>query len=51
MTGSGAGSRLELVLQVTTPGRVLQATSRVARPVLVLNHRWMMRGARRGLAG
>jgi len=51
ITGAGAGSRLEFAQQVTTPGRVLQATSRVARPVLVLNHRWMMRGARRGLAG
>ena len=51
ITGSGAGSRLEFAQQVTTPGRVLQASARVARPVLVLNHRWMMRGARRGLAG
>jgi Polyketide cyclase / dehydrase and lipid transport len=51
ITGSDAGSRLEFAQQVTTPGRVLQAAARVARPVLVLNHRWMMRGARRGLAG
>ena len=42
---------LHFAQQVTTPGRVLQYAARVARPVLVLNHRWMMRGARRGLAG
>ena len=51
ITGTGAGSRLEFAQQVTTPGRVLQHAAREARPVLELNHRWMMRGARRGLAG
>jgi hypothetical protein len=47
----GAATRLDFVQEVTTPGRGLRMLSRVARPVLELNHDLMMRGARRGLAG
>lgn len=35
--------------EVTTPGRLMTAASAVARPALVANHAWMMRGGRRGL--
>ncbi len=35
--------------EVDVRGRLLTAASSVARPVLVANHAWMMRGGRRGL--
>jgi hypothetical protein len=35
--------------EVVTPGAFLAAATRVARPVLVANHGWMMRGGRRGM--
>jgi hypothetical protein len=35
--------------EVTTPGRLMNAASAVARPALVANHAWMMRGGRRGM--
>lgn len=45
----GAATRLDYEQEVTTSGRLLGVASRVARPVLVANHAWMMRGGRRGL--
>jgi hypothetical protein len=47
----GGATDLRFEQEVTTPGTRLRALARVARPVLELNHAWMMRGARRGLAG
>lgn len=44
-----AGTAIRYEQEVTTPGRLMAAASRVARPVLVANHAWMMRGGRRGL--
>ena len=44
-----AGTALRYEQEVTTPGRLMAAASGVARPVLVANHAWMMRGGRRGL--
>lgn len=35
--------------EVTTPGRLMSVASAVARPALVANHAWMMRGGRRGM--
>ncbi len=35
--------------EVTTPGRLMNAAAAVARPALVANHAWMMRGGRRGM--
>ena len=46
---AGAGTALRYEQEVTTPGRLMTAASAVARPVLVANHTWMMRGGRRGL--
>ncbi len=43
------GTALRYEQEVTTPGRLMTAASAVARPVLVANHAWMMRGGRRGL--
>lgn len=48
-SGSGPGTALLYEQEVTTRGRLLSAGTRVARPVLVGNHAWMMRGGRRGL--
>lgn len=49
----GAGTRLVTPVryeqEVSVRGLGLSAASRVARPLLVLNHTWMMRGGRRGL--
>jgi hypothetical protein len=36
--------------RVKTPGRLLRALAPHGRPLLVLNHAWMMRGCRLGLA-
>ncbi len=46
---TGPGTALRYEQEVTTPGRLMTAASAVARPVLVANHTWMMRGGRRGL--
>src|SRR5690606_24405865 len=46
--GDGTLARYEQEVRVT--GRLLRLAGRVARPVLVANHAWMMRGGRRGLA-
>lgn len=43
------GTALRYEQEVTTPGALMAAASRVARPALVANHAWMMRGGRRGL--
>ena len=50
--GTVADSRhadLHYEQRVTTPGRLLTALGRLGRPILELNHAWMMRGARIGL--
>lgn len=49
MSDSGRGTRLVFEQEVATPGRLLTIASRFARPLLVLNHAWMMRGCRRGM--
>lgn len=46
---AAAHTDVEYEQEVTTPGRLMSAASAVARPVLVANHAWMMRGGRRGL--
>ncbi|HSE72184.1 MAG TPA: SRPBCC family protein [Nocardioidaceae bacterium] len=46
--GAG-GADLAYEQVVTTPGSVLSAAARLARPVLILNHAQMMRAGRRGL--
>jgi hypothetical protein len=46
---TGEGTALRYEQEVTTPGRLMTAASALARPVLVANHTWMMRGGRRGL--
>jgi hypothetical protein len=43
------GAELLYEQQVTTPGPLLRSLARVGRPVLELNHAWMMRRGRRGL--
>ena len=45
------GTRLRFEQEVTLPSRWLRRASRVARPLLVANHAWMMRGALRALGG
>jgi len=45
----GDGCVVRYDQEVTVPGRALRAASIVGRPLLVANHAWMMRGARRGL--
>jgi hypothetical protein len=45
------GSRLLFEQEVTLASRPLRRAATVARPVLVANHAWMMRGALRGLGG
>jgi hypothetical protein len=45
------GSRLLFEQEVTLPSACLRRASTVARPLLVANHAWMMRGALRGLGG
>jgi hypothetical protein len=47
--GTGRGTDLLYEQEVTTSGPAMAVASRVARPVLELNHAWMMRGGRRGL--
>lgn len=42
-------TRLGFEQQVQVAGRPLVVASYVARPLLLANHRWMMRGAGRGL--
>jgi hypothetical protein len=49
LTRVDGGTRVEFAQVVTTPGRMLRLAGRVVRPLLVLNHRLMMRQARRGL--
>lgn len=46
---AGGGTDVRYEQEVTTPGRLMSAASRVARPALVGNHAWMMRGGRRGM--
>ena len=46
-TGGHTAVRYEQ--EVVTPGALMRAASQVARPALVANHAWMMRGGRRGL--
>jgi hypothetical protein len=46
---TAAGTALRYEQEVTTPGRLMTAASQVARPALVANHAWMMRGGYRGL--
>jgi hypothetical protein len=43
------GTELQYEQHVTTPRRHLRWLSPVARPALLLNDAWMMRGGRRGL--
>lgn len=45
----GGSTDLVYEQEVVTPGLFLAAATRVARPVLVANHGWMMRGGRRGM--
>lgn len=45
------GSRLLFEQEVSLPSAWLRRASTVARPLLVANHAWMMRGALRGLGG
>ena len=45
------GSRVRFAQEVRLPSRWLRLASTVARPLLVANHAWMMRGALRGLVG
>lgn len=45
------GTRMRFVQEVSLPSRWLRRASTVARPLLVANHAWMMRGALRGLSG
>jgi len=49
LSQSGARTAMHYEQEVTTPGRAMRAASSVARPVLVANHTWMMRGGREGL--
>ncbi|MGH3509544.1 MAG: SRPBCC family protein, partial [Nocardioidaceae bacterium] len=46
----GGGTRLVFHQEVVTPRGLLRVATRFARPLLVLNHRWMIRSGRRGLA-
>ncbi|MGH3329760.1 MAG: SRPBCC family protein [Nocardioidaceae bacterium] len=46
---AGPTTNLLYEQEVTTPGRALATAARVARPLLLLNHAWMMRGGQRGL--
>lgn len=45
----GTGTRMRFDQEVTVPSRLLGLAGAVARPLLVGNHAWMMRGGRRGL--
>lgn len=45
------GTRMLFAQEVSLPPSLLRRLSRLARPVLVANHGWMMRGALRGLGG
>ncbi len=49
LSEESGGTRLLFDQDVAVEGRVLQLGGRLLRPVLVANHTWMMRGARRGL--
>ena len=49
LCATGAGTTVHYEQEVTTPGRLMTALSRVARPVLEANHAAMMRGGREGL--
>lgn len=49
LRGDGRTTAVRYEQEVTTPGRLMTAASAVARPALVANHAWMMRGGRRGL--
>jgi hypothetical protein len=48
---TGQSALLLYEQEVTTPGRALRALERICRPVLELNHAWMMRAGERGLRG
>ena len=49
LRAEGTGTRMRFDQEVTVPSRLLGLAGAVARPVLVGNHAWMMRGGRRGL--
>ena len=49
MTPTHAGTALVYEQEVVVRGRMLRWVGFVGRPVLRLNHAWMMRGARLGL--
>ena len=49
LRAGGTGTDLVYEQEVRTPGALLAAATRLARPVLVGNHAWMMRGGRRGM--
>jgi hypothetical protein len=46
---TGAHTAVRYEQEVVTPGALMRTASHVARPALVANHAWMMRGGRRGL--
>lgn len=46
---AGGGTALLFEQEVTTTRRLLRQLAVVGRPVLVLNHAWMMRAGQRGL--
>jgi hypothetical protein len=49
VAAAGAGTELLYEQQVSTPKTVLKRLALVARPLLLANHAWMMRGGRHGL--
>ncbi|MGI8612812.1 MAG: SRPBCC family protein [Nocardioidaceae bacterium] len=50
LTPAPVGTALRYEQEVVTRTALLRRAAGMARPVLRLNHSWMMRGARRGLA-
>lgn len=50
LTRVDGGTRLDFEQQVHAVARAFRWGSYVAKPVLSVNHAWMMRGAERGLA-
>lgn len=49
LSAEAGATRVDYVQEVITSGRLLAVASYAARPLLVANHRAMMRGGRRGL--
>ena len=50
LTPVGTGTRLDFEQRVRAVTRAFRWASYVAKPVLAVNHTWMMRGAERGLS-